>query len=376
MADPVTALTYKRTAISPTQDQISALHATMLPRQNPVQVTVSGLCPECQDPTSFAIPLIGAGGVAFASSTSQTQGASTTEIETARGNGLPEQDATSLIRELRRVMGAFQHLVRWLEPYVAWWLSAPKLPTQVPEQLTMTCRCGVSHNAPEGQVGCGRSWKVNIGADLHLGRVDESQKPTADDLVFAERVKQQFDESLASIRASAEKWRNGLATLLALITAVSLVKGKDTISGLSPWAQYLVGVLLLLGLIFAAVGAWRAMRASFGNPTLVPLAGTALQFSERSLDAGRQAIIDLALAKWLTVFSLSAVALAVGLTWYLQKPASPVAFLQVVRASDHQPYCGELMKGDSTGLTIRHNTDDVKTYKLEELLSIEVVDHC
>jgi hypothetical protein len=41
--------------------------------------------------------------------------------------------------------------------------------------------------------------------------------------------------------------------------------------------------------------------------------------------------------------SPKAVALAVGLTWYLQEEPkhNPPAYLQVVQAADHQVYCGE-----------------------------------
>jgi hypothetical protein len=203
--------------------------------------------------------------------------------------------------------------------------------------------------------------------------------PTADEIQFQEKLQTQFADSLERIRTGADKWRIGLATLLGLITAVSLVKGKDTISGLAHWAQYLVGFLLLLGLIFAAVGGWRAMRASFGNPTLVATPSTPDQLGARSIKDGIKAIRDLAWAKWLTVVSLGAVALAVGLTWYLQEEPkhNPPAYLQVVQAADHQVYCGELLKGDANVVVIRKNDGDIHTYFVaKDLSSLEIVADC
>jgi len=165
--------------------------------------------------------------------------------------------------------------------------------------------------------------------------------------------------------------------LLGLITAVSLVKGPDTISGLPKLVQYVVGLLLLIGLGSAAFGAWRAMRASFGNPSLESAPTTPDELGARSYDDAVQAIVDLSWAKWVTLVSLSAVALAVGLTWYLQEDPSPPAYLRVVLSADHQVFCGQLLKGDGDTVVIKKNEGDIRTYVVaHDLASWDIVSDC
>jgi len=336
---------YEQTAIELNADQLLALEARRSPAQNSVLVVLSGPCPHCGDPTSFGVPLIPPRTVPGAD---------------------PGEDLTDL-----------EWLIGKLLKFWNWLLSIQTPATEVRAQIVMTCRCGVHHPAvppSDDKVGCGRSWRVGLAQDL--SRVLVPGVPTADEVAFEEQIRKFNDQRVTNVRDGAEKWRTGLALLLGLITAVSLVKGKDTISGLPLQIQYVVGVLLALGLVAAAWGAWRAMRAAFGNPTLkLPITPDELQ--ARNVADGAKALTDLAIAKWLTVISLAAVALAVGLTWYLQKPPSPPAFVNVVQAKDHLSYCGELLKGDGSTMVVQKSDKNFRVYTIaKDISSFQIVDAC
>jgi hypothetical protein len=74
---------------------------------------------------------------------------------------------------------------------------------------------------------------------------------------------------------------------------------------------------------------------------------------------------------------LAAVALAVGLTWYLQKPASPPAYVTVVQAKDHLPFCGELLKGDGSTMVVQKADKNFRVYAIAtDITSFEIVEAC
>ncbi len=54
------------------------------------------------------------------------------------------------------------------------------------------------------------------------------------------------ERQLDDVRKAAESWRNGLAGLLALITTVSVVKGRSTLAEIRPDWQICVAVITLL----------------------------------------------------------------------------------------------------------------------------------
>src|SRR4051812_24574758 len=98
------------------------------------------------------------------------------------------------------------------------------------------------------------------------GRRDSTPGSRSD----AEARQEQLRTGLDSARRWAGAWRTGLAGLLALITTVSVVKGRDTITDLDRPYRYIVGMLLLSALVAAVAGALWAMRAAYGDAELVP----------------------------------------------------------------------------------------------------------
>lgn len=88
--------------------------------------------------------------------------------------------------------------------------------------------------------------------------------PTQADLAEREQFRALVADSLASVRASAEAWRNGLAAFVALVTTGVVVKGQDTIAGVPTGWRVAITALIALGLASAVVGLWQALTAHAG----------------------------------------------------------------------------------------------------------------
>ena len=69
-----------------------------------------------------------------------------------------------------------------------------------------------------------------------------------------------------AVPATAEQWRNGLAGLVTLLSAGSLIASPALASRLTGWSRLAVGVLAVCGLLTLLYGTWRAMDAAFGTP--------------------------------------------------------------------------------------------------------------
>ncbi|MBB4714568.1 hypothetical protein ACIQNT_25570 [Streptomyces luteogriseus] len=159
-----------------------------------------------------------------------------------------------------------------------------------------------------------------------------------------------MEDELDRVRAQAENWRNGLAALLGLLTAVGVVKGPDTVQGLSGVAHAMVGLLLLGGLLLAAGGAFFAMRAAFGLPRR--------RFAEASLEelltrqrlSTREAVRDLRLAIGAGFLALALVTTGIGLTWYGPRAGKPG--VRIVE-KDGSTLCGALVGVDAQGVRLR-----------------------
>ncbi|GGV22090.1 hypothetical protein GCM10010260_72880 [Streptomyces filipinensis] len=166
----------------------------------------------------------------------------------------------------------------------------------------------------------------------------------------AEESRTLLASELARVRAQAENWRNGLAALLGLLTAVGIVKGPDTIQGLSCGARGTVGVLLLGGLLLAAAGAFCAMRAAFGMPKRRVADASLEELLTRERLTTRRAVRDLHRAIAAGFLALAMVAAGIGLTWYGPRPGDPG--VQIVR-TDGSTLCGTLVGVDAKGMRLR-----------------------
>jgi hypothetical protein len=165
----------------------------------------------------------------------------------------------------------------------------------------------------------------------------------------AEELQELRRTELDRIRTAAEKWRNGLAALLALITTIGVVKGQDTIADLPRSAQVTVGALLAAALIAASTGAFLAMRAAYGLPRAEHLLGDPSDFDRYRWQETRRAVADVRIAIALTFLTLGLLTFAIGMTWYT--PRIEAGMVRVVSAAK-APICGKLISANATSMTI------------------------
>lgn len=147
-------------------------------------------------------------------------------------------------------------------------------------------------------------------------RVTPGPPDPPEDHTLAEAVRARTAEELRAVREVAANWRTALAAMLTLVTAVSVIRGRDTIVGLAPGARVLVGVLLLLALVAASLGAFLSSRSAFGLPREEqPVRRiTDLVTAERA--RVHRAVRDLRAAIVLTFVTLALIVISVGVVWY------------------------------------------------------------
>ena len=183
------------------------------------------------------------------------------------------------------------------------------------------------------------------------------------------------DTQLADTRKTAENWRNGLAALIGVLTAFSLIKGPSELSGLVPWAAYLAGLFLLAAVIVAIAGAWAAIEAAYGSPGLI----TRAEFRDSGgatgikLAAATASLAKLKKAKFLTLASLILLALAVGLTWY--GPRAAKFTLQLDRVSAPS-VCGAVIGSDAGYLDLKPADGPALRIGFGEVRKVIPVEEC
>jgi hypothetical protein len=91
--------------------------------------------------------------------------------------------------------------------------------------------------------------------------------PSPRDLEERDRYAKLTADSLATVRASALAWRNGLAAFITLVTTGVVIKGRDTTANLTTGWRVLITVLIAGGLTLAVVGLWQALAAEAGTGT-------------------------------------------------------------------------------------------------------------
>lgn len=199
--------------------------------------------------------------------------------------------------------------------------------------------------------------------------------PTASSTAEEEAWSSLLASQLADVRRTAENWRNGLVAMIGLITAFSVIKGPDDVSGLDRWAAYAVGVLLLLALACAIFGAWASLTAAYGTPSVI----TREAFRELGgINGYRFAIATetaskLRRAQVTTIATLLLLAGAVGLTWY--GPRSTSVTLNVERTSLPN-VCGKLLSSANGYMDVKPSASEPIRVYMMDLVKVSAVEEC
>jgi hypothetical protein len=169
--------------------------------------------------------------------------------------------------------------------------------------------------------------------------------PSPSDLEERDRYATLTSESLATVRASAQTWRNGLAAFITLVTTGVVIEGRDNTAGLTAGWRIAVTVLIAGGLSLAVVGLWQALAAEAGTGIQTQTLQD-IRARHSSLDAYQvilavNAAHRLRRGRYAVVAALACLLAGVVVTWWApgQATASP-AYVKVTYSGT--TICGTL----------------------------------
>ncbi len=204
--------------------------------------------------------------------------------------------------------------------------------------------------------------------------------PTAADLAERDAFQQLAARALPEVRASAEAWRNGLATFITLITTAVIITGRGATHQLAVEWRLIVSLLVAGGLVLAVSGLWHALAAQAGGSPHAWTRDTVReQFgSVQAMETAMayQAARRLVRARYLVATAIALLLAGTVSTWWAP-PATPdpPAYVRVTH-KDMQT-CGKLRSGDRAHLRVlvtgnHHPT--VISYR--DVTNLEVVARC
>ncbi|MEU3556401.1 hypothetical protein [Streptomyces fragilis] len=173
-------------------------------------------------------------------------------------------------------------------------------------------------------------------------------------------------QQLDIVRRQAEGWRNGLTGLTGLLTAVLVLKGRETFTGLPSWAVTLASCLIATGFLLLVAGTLLAVRASHGRRAedIVTNGADLEGWTKQEAKDSQRALV---LAVGCFVAGVLLVASSVGVAWTTYRDAGPDpasgASVRVTTSSG--AVCGRLAASD--GKTLRLLTGAVRDRKITQL---------
>ena len=163
--------------------------------------------------------------------------------------------------------------------------------------------------------------------------------PSPADVEAADRIRHLSATELDRVRDRATRWRDGLGALAALFGVALVVKGRDAVSNLVPWAGICVGAALLAAMVAILFSAVQAMIAAFGWEGRPESVGPAAGLHERLLQNDRRRVRDavrrLRISAICLIAGLSVMIGAAGLGMFAPQVAAPgpTACLRISAAS-------------------------------------------
>jgi hypothetical protein len=197
---------------------------------------------------------------------------------------------------------------------------------------------GPPDGAASGPSAGGPPGAASAGARL------PARAPSRAELAERDRFAELAAGSLASVRSSAQAWRNGLAAFLTLVITGFVVVGRSVTNDLS--AGWRLGVTLSFGagLVLALVGLWVTLAAEAGTDvrmrTLASIRAQHGTLTAYEVSLAAQAAARLRRGRQAVALALCGLLTGVVLTWWAPSAApSPRVYLQVSAAG--RTWCGE-----------------------------------
>ncbi len=201
-----------------------------------------------------------------------------------------------------------------------------------------------------------------------------SRADAAEEAAFARLV----DASLVQTQASAEKWRNALAGLVALITGGLLLKGPEDVSTLEFGWKVVLAVLVGAGFALVAAGLWIAATAAFGAPGTVNLDQIRDRFGNvrgYEVAAAHRVARSLRRAKVCVAMALPLLVGSVFLTWWAPT-ADETTLVEVNVAGTGATVCGELAGIRGGEINVISAGSVLHTVAVADVDHLSVVDAC
>jgi hypothetical protein len=204
--------------------------------------------------------------------------------------------------------------------------------------------------------------------------------PTPADLAERDRFQKLVAESLPSVRASAETWRNGLAAFITLVTTAVVLKGRSTTADLTTGWRVAITILIGVGLGLAVVGLWQALAAQAGaRPETLTLTDIHARYGSiqaHQVAMALRAAQRLTVARYAVAAALASLLAGIALTWWAPAaPPNPPAYLRV--GHGQQTTCGVLSAASNGQLQVTPaGRTAPTTIDLTEVTSLAVVARC
>jgi hypothetical protein len=161
--------------------------------------------------------------------------------------------------------------------------------------------------------------------------------------------------SLATVRASAQTWRNGLAAFITLVTTGIVIKGRDTTTDLPTGWRVLITVLIGGGLALAVIGLWQALAAEAGTDpktqTLEDIRATHGSLDAYQVTLAANAAHRLQWGRRAVAAALIFFLAGIAVTWWAPSAVpSPPAYITVTYG--HAVTCGTPVTGSRGQLRV------------------------
>lgn len=254
--------------------------------------------------------------------------------------------------------------------------------TAGPSALTVTasCTCGREHAGQpvEPPRGCGRTWTVTAETDA---AGDVALRPSDDPYLIeaAEAWRTAQADELTSLRAGAEKWTAGIASLLGLLGVLGIGLQTDRIAGLTGSGKTAVASLIAAVVILGGFAVIQGCRAAYGWPR------TRTVTSDQDLISWYSSLRALPLTAAVRLrgaviaagAALTAVTAAAMLPWLLPAAAPPSPVVKVA-LTDRSATCGTLLPSATAGRISVRRTDSgaVQTIPLNTVVRVSPVEKC
>jgi hypothetical protein len=232
------------------------------------------------------------------------------------------------------------------------------------------CNC---HEAHPGRPistpgGCGASWLTVIEQLAGTWQLSPVELEAATELAASD---------VAATRATAEKWVQGITTLIGLFGLAGAVITRNAASQLQPWAKATLALLLVIAVSAAAVAIYSSYRAAYGwlpKPTEVADEEGLIIWAKQRQQAQLQAVVsggtNLRVAVLTAAVAIAALMIALGIVWLSPATAAQQSLVRVKyydngNAGQPATACGPLLPSNKAGIILVQVANGGATHAIE-----------